>query len=111
MFWSKPKILKIGTCITKVPRQVHVNQHHVMEMVCGDCSLVTHDIYEFELPVPGADAKMPGKWKRAKCHSGDFATIAKCTTCGQVRPLDARANKWLYEIKAISQSEYLSWAD
>jgi len=109
MLWSKPKTIKIGTCMTKVPRKVHIEHHHAVEMVCGECTTVSHDVYRFELPL--VDATKTSKfWRRSKNHSGDFAIIAKCTICGQARPLDARANQWLYDIKAISQSEYLSWA-
>jgi hypothetical protein len=109
MLWSKPKTIKIGTCMTKVPRKVHIEHHQVVEMVCGECTTASHDVYRFELPL--VDATKTNKfWRKNKNHSGDFAIIAKCTICGQARPLDARANQWLYDIKAISQSEYLSWA-
>jgi hypothetical protein len=95
--------------MTKVPRQVRIEHHHAVEMVCGECTTVTHDVYKFELP--SMNTITTGRfWKRKKIHSGDFAILAKCTICAQVRPLDARANQWLYDIKAISQSEYLSWA-
>jgi len=71
--------------------------------------MVTHDVYLFELP--DNLAKKPHKfWKKEKNHSGDFAVLAKCSLCNEIRPLDARANQWLYDVKAISQSEYLSWA-
>lgn len=109
MLWSKPKIIKIGTCMTRVPRQVRIKRHHTADMVCGECTTVTHDVYRFELPLMNA-AEISKFLLRKKCHSGDFALLAKCTICGQARPLDARANQWLYDIKAISQSEYLSWA-
>ncbi len=110
MFWSKPKTLKIGTCMTRIPPSVRIEHHHTVEMVCGSCTMVTHDVYRFELPDDSVNGKRKF-CKKNKKHSGDFAVLAKCSICSEIRPLDARANKWLYDIRAISQSEYLSWAE
>jgi hypothetical protein len=71
--------------------------------------MVTHDVYRFELP-SHPNQKTQKLWRRNKIRSGNFALLARCSLCYEIRPLDALANQWLYDVKAISQSEYLSWA-
>ena len=102
MFWSKKNKITIGTCVTRIPRGIHFEHHHAGEMVCGSCGTTTHDVYEFEL----VERVMGIKKGR-----GELVRLAKCTVCDEVRPLNSRANKWLYDIKAISQGEYLSWEE
>ena len=106
MFCLKRKKHLTGGPIDKILDGVRVKDFQIKDIVCGNCGTTGHGVYELALGSSGMRVRKKTHEEKGRRR----VIVVECKNCNQIRPLDAGANDWLFDMKVISQSEHLSYS-